>query len=184
MKGFVERKPVRAIWAESGHRVWVLVCLAGVLLLAGCSSAPPGQRLTAQPIAVAGATPLEAAQLARSALRAQHREWAGTPYQLGGMDKNGVDCSGFVWQTFANRFGLDLPRTTERQVQVGHSVDRGQLVAGDLIFFQTGFSKLHVGVYVEDGRFLHASASRGVMISRLDNPYWREKYWHARRIRR
>lgn len=159
------------------------LCLLMALLVAGCSSAPPAQSFSARPVAVAGATPLAAPSLARDALHAQHREWAGAPYRLGGTSKAGVDCSGFVRQTFAQRFGLELPRTTEAQVQVGDVVERPHLAPGDLVFFQTGFRKLHVGIYVERGRFLHASTSRGVRFSQLDNPYWREHYWHARRVR-
>lgn len=161
----------------------LMICLLMALLVAGCSSTPPAQNLSARPVAVGGATPLAAPALARDALHAQHREWAGAPYRLGGTSKAGVDCSGFVRQTFAQRFGLELPRTTEAQVQVGDVVERPHLVPGDLVFFQTGFRKLHVGIYVEEGRFLHASTSRGVKLSQLDNPYWREHYWHARRVR-
>lgn len=161
---------------------WAFVCL-GTLLLAGCSSVPPGTGVAPRAIAVPGATPISATVPVRAALQAQHREWAGVPYRLGGVSKSGVDCSAFVRQTYARRFGLELPRTTEGQVEVGDPVARAELLAGDLVFFQTGFSKLHVGIYMENDRFLHASTSRGVMISRLDNPYWRKNYWHARRIR-
>lgn len=161
-------------------RLFALLVLA---MMAGCSSVPPGPAFEAKPYAVGPAMDIGNANAAIRALHAQHMEWAGTPYRLGGMSKSGVDCSGFVWNTFAHRFGLDLPRTTDGQVRVGHVVDRDQLVAGDLIFFQTGYSKLHVGIYLEGGKFLHASTSRGVMLSQLENPYWRENYWHARRIR-
>lgn len=158
----------------------VVLC---IILLAGCSSVPPAPSLAAKPIAAREATNIDSPGSTVRALRAQHSEWAGTPYRFGGMSKSGVDCSGFVWNTFAHRFGLDLPRTTDGQKQVGYVVERDQLAPGDLLFFQTGYGKLHSGIYVEDGVFLHASSSRGVMFSDLSNPYWRENYWHARRVR-
>lgn len=159
-----------------------IACLTLFLLMVGCSSVPRDSGPDAEPLATGSRTSLAEAEAVRTALYAQHREWAGIPYRLGGTSKAGVDCSGFVRQTFAHHFGLELPRTTEGQVRIGYSVDRSALSAGDLVFFRIGNRKLHVGIYVERGRFLHASSSRGVMISRLDNPYWQKNYWHARRL--
>jgi len=113
---------------------------------------------------------------------AQYEEWKGVGYRLGGLSKRGIDCSGFVYMTFKSKLGLTLPRTTELLANSGRSVTRERLKAGDLVFFKTSYSVRHVGIYLEQGRFLHASKSRGVMISRLDNVYWRSKYWKARRI--
>ncbi|WP_417552971.1 NlpC/P60 family protein [Marinomonas fungiae] len=113
----------------------------------------------------------------------QYQDWRGTPYAYGGMSKRGVDCSGFVYLTLRDQFGAYLPRTTEKQVQTGYHIDEDELAAGDLVFFKTGSKVRHVGIYMEDGKFLHASTSRGVIISSLDNVYWKEHYWHARRIR-
>lgn len=160
----------------------VFLCFTVLLLMAGCSSVPPGTGPGAEPLAAGGSASPAETLAARDALHAQHSEWAGTPYRLGGTNKAGVDCSAFVRSTFAHRFGLELPRTTEGQVRVGYPVDRRNLSAGDLVFFRTGYSKLHVGIYVDSGRFLHASSSRGVMMSHLDNPYWQKNYWHARRM--
>lgn len=160
-----------------------LLCLLLLLTMMGCSSVPQKPSLAPRPITTSAGVDITEGVAARAALRAQHQEWAGTPYRFGGMSKAGVDCSGFVWKTFAHRFGLDLPRTTEGLVKVGYPVERSQLNAGDLVFFQTGFNKLHVGIYLEAGQFLHASASRGVTISGLSNPYWTSNYWHGRRIR-
>lgn len=173
-----------AAWncADSLNGLSVLAALL-LLLLAGCTSVPPSHTLQARPMAVNATTNIDNPHSTVQALRAQHSEWAGTPYRLGGMSKAGVDCSGFVWNTFAHRFGLDLPRTTDGQKQVGQVVARDRLAPGDLVFFQTGYGKLHSGIYLERGLFLHASSSRGVMLSKLSNPYWRENYWHARRVR-
>ncbi|MBL1320074.1 MAG: C40 family peptidase [Methylophaga sp.] len=116
------------------------------------------------------------------ALYAQYNDWRGAPYQLGGLSKEGVDCSGFVYRTFKDRFDVILPRTTATQVKRGRRVYIGQLETGDLVFFKTGWRTRHVGIYLENGRFLHASTSKGVIISRLDNVYWKNKYWRAQRI--
>jgi cell wall-associated NlpC family hydrolase len=121
-------------------------------------------------------TPLE--QL----LKEQYQSWRGVPYRLGGMSKSGIDCSGFVVVTFQNRIGIALPRSTEALVQVGEPVDRRKLKTGDLVFFKTGWKELHVGIYLNDGFFIHASTSKGVTISSLDNPYWNKVYWMSRRV--
>jgi cell wall-associated NlpC family hydrolase len=112
----------------------------------------------------------------------QHHEWHGTPYRYGGLSKHGVDCSGFVYLTFRNMFSISLPRSTEQQSNTGVHISQTQLHAGDLVFFRTGFSKTHVGIYLDKRRFLHASTSKGVMISNMDNAYWRDKFWKAQRI--
>lgn len=77
---------------------------------------------------------------------------------------------------------MALPRTTERQVDIGSPVDAHRLAAGDLVFFLIEGSTRHVGIYLDNDRFLHASKSRGVMISNLTNPYWQANYWQARRV--
>jgi len=118
----------------------------------------------------------------RSRLLQQLIEWQGVPRRYVGLSKSGVDCSGFVYLTFAEEFGVRLPRTTARQVQQGIVVAQQDLIAGDLVFFQTGIKQRHVGIYVGNNQFIHTSSSRGVMSSRLDNPYWQDAYWHSRRV--
>lgn len=108
-----------------------------------------------------------------------YTQWQGVPYRLGGMDKRGIDCSGFVALTYASVAGVSLPRTTERQASYGSPVARDALRVGDLVFFRTGIKVRHVGVYIGDARFMHASTSQGVTISRLDNRYWSDSYWKA-----
>lgn len=117
----------------------------------------------------------------RQVLLDEHERWLGTPYRLGGTTRRGIDCSALVQRVFAEAFGLELPRTTTQQVREGESVSRDALRPGDLVFFQPPGYYHHVGIYVGQGRFLHASTSRGVKISSLDNRYWRHYYWQARR---
>lgn len=116
----------------------------------------------------------------RRALMEQHDSWSGTPYRLGGTTQSGVDCSALVQNVYRDTFDISLPRTTRGLVNKGHAIKRRNLRAGDLVFFRPPGSR-HVGIYVGDGHFLHASTSRGVIISELDNTYWQRYYWQSRR---
>jgi len=153
-------------------RFWLII--VGMLLLAGCSShraPPPNPRLSDSITVIAN-------------LNDQLQDWRGAPYRYGGMSRGGVDCSGFVLMTFRDKFDLQLPRETRMQAEIGTQIDKGDLLPGDLVFFKTGSgeSGLHVGIYDTDNQFIHASTSRGVMRSSLDNVYWRKNFWQARRI--
>ena len=119
---------------------------------------------------------------ATNALYSQYNEWKNVRYRAGGMSKQGVDCSGFVYLTFNSRFHIRLPRSTNEQVRVGREVSQNALAAGDLVFFRTGRVQRHVGIYLENRKFLHASTIKGVMISSLDDSYWSRAYWKSMRI--
>lgn len=114
----------------------------------------------------------------------RHQQWHGTPYLLGGLSDQGIDCSGFVQLTFIDEFGVQLPRTTTAQSRQGYPIPKQQLRAGDLVFFDiTDQGKLqHVGIYLEQNKFLHASTSKGVIISDITAPYWHDNYWQAIRV--
>ena len=117
-----------------------------------------------------------AQQLTRSALR-----FLGTPYVFGGDTPSGFDCSAYVQHVFA-MVGISLPRTADAQYDVGKPAVGGPR-AGDLVFFQTyteGVS--HVGIYLGDGKFVHASSSHGVMVSNLSDSYWAARYLGAKRL--
>lgn len=115
-------------------------------------------------------------------LYAQFNEWQGVRYKLGGLSQHGIDCSGFVHVTFKSKLGMHLPRTSHMQSKLGREVRKTELKAGDLVFFRTGPTSNHVGIYLEKNKFMHASYSSGVMISRLDDRYWRNYYWKSVRI--
>jgi len=109
--------------------------------------------------------------------------WLGTPYELGGETKDGIDCSAFSKEIFKTSAGMDLPRTTEQQVKLGASVSQENLKFGDLIFFNTtGQNPSHVGIYIGDDMFAHASVSFGVTLSSLYSSYYKKRYTEARRI--
>ncbi len=108
-------------------------------------------------------------------------EWYGTRYKFGGTSKSGIDCSAFVREVYKAAFGIDLPRTAREQFKVAvHAVS--DLKEGDLLFFNTRGGVSHVGVYVGNNKFVHASSSNGVIVSGLDEKYYAARYLGARRI--
>lgn len=107
----------------------------------------------------------------------------GVPYSHGGMSKEGMDCSGFTSYVYQNASHRSLPRTVDGQYQSGQEVEKGSLQFGDLVFFNTtGESPSHVGIYIEDDLFAHASVSSGVTLSSLESSYYSRRYVGARRI--
>ncbi|MEM6160824.1 bifunctional murein DD-endopeptidase/murein LD-carboxypeptidase [Erwinia sp. P6884] len=118
----------------------------------------------------------------KSRLMDQYADWKGVRYRFGGTSKRGIDCSAFVQTTFREQFGLDLPRSTYGQEDVGKSINRSRLRAGDIILFRTGSRGRHVGIYLGNDNFVHASTSSGVMISSLNDSYWKPRYREARRV--
>jgi cell wall-associated NlpC family hydrolase len=87
-----------------------------------------------------------------------------------------------VQLTYQSLLGIELPRSTDVQSTIGRPVSQRELAPGDLVFFKTGLRSRHVGIYIEDRKFMHASTDKGVMISGLDDFYWSRKYWKAVRV--
>lgn len=114
--------------------------------------------------------------------------YLGTPYRLGGMTRSGIDCSAFVLSVYGNAAGINLPRISSAQAQEGEKVEKSNLEKGDLLFFQTAGRRIsHVGIVQEitpegEIKFIHASTSKGVIISSLNEKYWGARYRFAKRI--
>ena len=126
-------------------------------------------------------SPVDAAST-RKALQQFYHNWQGIPYQIGGMSPAAVDCSGLAAIAYNDIFGIKLPRTVDEQASYGRKIPNDTLHPGDLLFFKTGIFQKHVGIFFEKNRFIHASSTKGVMISSLDEPYWQNNFVKATRI--
>lgn len=119
-------------------------------------------------------------------LLTEARSWLGTSYKYGGDDASGVDCSGFVMSVFERSLSIKLPRNSAKQQEYCRDIDRKDLAEGDLVFFTTRGSHGvgHVGIYIGDGRMIHSSSSRGVIISSLNQQYYLDNYYSSGRVER
>lgn len=112
--------------------------------------------------------------------------WYGAPYRYGGNDRSGVDCSAFSKDFISSRFNTTIPRTSSEQYKQSKRIPKNKLEEGDLVFFYTrgrrhGVS--HVGVYLRNNKFVHASTSNGVIINDLDDDYYARNYAGAGRVK-
>jgi len=102
--------------------------------------------------------------------------WIGVPHRLGKMSKSGTDCSGFVYMVYNEVYGKQLRRTSADMLKINcRRVEKSQLREGDLVFFYNknrSQTPSHVGIYLKEGRFVHASSSHGVTVNRLDEKYY------------
>lgn len=113
-------------------------------------------------------------------------DWIGVPYRYGGTNKRGVDCSGFSSSIYKKVYKTKIGRTTDDQQKTSRKVNKQELKEGDLVFFSNKrLSKkpTHVGIYLKDNKFVHASSSKGVMINNLKEDYYRRYWLEGGRIR-
>lgn len=106
------------------------------------------------------------------------QDWIGVPYKYGGLNKSGIDCSGFTLTVYNEVYNYKLPRTALDQYKSGRKIRSAQLIEGDLVFFRgvRGAGIDHVGIYLENGKFVHASTSVGVTISDLSEKYYESRF--------
>lgn len=115
------------------------------------------------------------------------KRWIGTKYLYGGTTRSGVDCSALIMNSFREGCNLKLPRTSVAQRQYSANIAKKDLQPGDLVFFTSrrkGSGVAHVGLYIGDGKIIHASTSRGVIVSRLSETYYAQHYHSAGRVLR
>lgn len=125
---------------------------------------------------------IEVEQLSNKKLVEYIHQWWAVPYRIGGSTMNGIDCSNFVRGLTNYTYGLELPRTSREQAAYCKEIQREELKEGDLVFFNTGRGISHVGMYMANNKFVHASTSMGVVISSLDEPYWNRRYVKSGRM--
>lgn len=158
---------------------WLLIL--PLLVLTGCGSkrvATPAKNVDR----IGHAVPVSSDQTRR--LITEARRWIGTPYRYGGQALSGTDCSGFVMMVYDSAYGLKLPRTSAQMREYAIPIAEKDLRPGDLVFFCTsGGSRVnHVGLYIGSGKMIHASLSKGVTESSLDEKYYRQRFHSAGRV--
>jgi cell wall-associated NlpC family hydrolase len=122
-------------------------------------------------------------QLQNKALFESIDEWYGTRYRMGGTTKKGIDCSAFVCAVYLSAFGVTLPRTAKDQYHFTRRIPRTELKEGDLIFFNTRGGVSHVGIYLQNNKFVHASTAYGVTVSDMFEPYYLQHFIGAGRMK-
>ena len=113
-------------------------------------------------------------------------DWIGVPYRGGGDSKRGADCSGLVYQVYRKVYRTQVPRNTEDLKKESNKVAKRNLREGDLVFFTSSRSKnkvAHVGIYLKNGKFIHSSTSKGVIVSNLNENYYTKHWISGGRIR-
>ena len=172
--------------AGSLFRFRALVIVAGVLVLAACSTPAPRQAVAEAPPTALPTTDASASS-AGSDVAIAAMNFLDHPYQIGGQSvETGFDCSGFTRHVIGQTLGVELPRSALEQARAPslRPVARDALQAGDLVFFNTqqrAFS--HVGIYVGDGRFIHAPRTGAqIRTERMGAAYWSRRYDGARRV--
>lgn len=162
----------------------IIAFLSVMMLMVSCSTSRRGV-----PVAVSNqkgpkhaelsVPPLDGLHPSSKALVSEASGWLGTPYKYGGEDHDGVDCSGLVMKVYNKVLDIKLPRSSSEQRDYCSPVSVGSLIPGDLLFFATGKSAdkvSHVGIFIGEGKMIHASASRGVIVSDISENYYVSKF--------
>jgi cell wall-associated NlpC family hydrolase len=153
------------------------------LILMGCAAQP---RYTSQPVEIKEYPPPKGTSetnIDQTKMSQIIESFLGTPYKEGGSNKWGMDCSGFVMEVYRQYAGFKLPHSSAKLFKLVKKVDKEKLGYGDLVFFtEDRFSPSHVGIYIGVGKFVHSTKGYGVVVSSLDEEYYRKTYIGARRV--
>lgn len=176
--------------------LFIIPLLLALLIGSGCHSSRTTvrgsqgrqkEKTEKRPQSQAAAERIRVVDGSRNKLVEEARRWIGTPYAYGGHQRGkGTDCSGLTMEIYQNVLGKKIPRNSAEQQKFCSPLKREKLQAGDLVFFTSkrgGEGRVsHVGLYVDDGVFVHASTSRGVIASSLEEEYYRTHYHSAGRV--
>lgn len=163
------------------HNKYILTLLGfliiSILLLNACTSTTRFSKPRYQAEKIPGIQ-------ADSDLYSAAQGWLHTPYRYGGTNRKGIDCSALTRNIYRKVYGIELPRTVDGQIDLGQFVRLSGLNPGDLLFFRNsrGGPVDHVGIYLGDQQFVHASVQRGVIISEISDQYYQSNFVTARRI--
>ena len=157
---------------------WLIPCLL-VILLESCRTITP--QVDYQELARASVRlGMDIDMNDNHALYVESAQWLGVPYRNGGTTEQGIDCSGLTSAIYKEVYRKSLERNSDDQRKKDcRKVKKSKLREGDLVFFHNGRKKktaTHVGIYLKDRKFIHASSRQGVIISTIDEDYW-EKHW-------
>lgn len=158
----------------------IFIAVVSAAVLSGCGSSRHAAESHTAAHYSKKLTPAQEKELVREAKR-----WLGTKYRYGGHSRSGTDCSGMVMEVYKKVCDVRLPRSSREQQSFCKKINRDNLRKGDLVFFSTNKSRnavSHVGLYIGDGEMIHASSSKGVMISRLDEKYFQRTYHSSGRV--
>ncbi|HTN42404.1 MAG TPA: C40 family peptidase [Nitrospiria bacterium] len=162
-----------------GPRRVIGMTILALVFLAGCAGNPPRADFPRHPKDDERSFTPAQSEVIKTA-----RSLLGRPYRFGGTTPEGFDCSGFVGYVYRRAARLALPRETHELVHSGKPVSVAEIAPADLVYFKIEHQKpLHVGIYIGDGKFIHAPSARGhVNIQNLGEEYWRDRYLGARRL--
>ena len=179
-----ERMPIKIYLKPNLRSVFLFfgVLIAGAMLLIAVSCTTKKMQAASAPHAAQQARRSAKADVVERRILDEYRQWRGTRHKMGGTGSKGIDCSGFVKAVYRDAFDIDLPRTTKEQVKRGNPIAFNSLQPGDLVFFKPPTYDRHVGIFLSQSKFVHASKTKGVIISKIDADYWGKYYWTARRI--
>lgn len=174
-------------------KVWGVLIII-LLLEVGCSQIRQSQKEIYKPVVTAPDGPYDPDYTPvvsnldnrdeEAILSAAIAPWLGVPYKFGGSTRSGVDCSGLVMNVIHEVRGITLRRSSIEMMKEIEPIDKTQLRPGDLVFFKIGGrTGYHVGIYTGKGKFAHASTSKGVIISNLEEPYYVRHYFASGRIK-
>lgn len=169
-----------------------LLALLLPLLLVSCTSSRPTSSGYMHSLARAGIIlGFDIESDDNHALMLESARWVGSPYRLGGTTRRGVDCSGLVCSLYQEIYDVKLPRTSQEQYENTDNltlhIRKSSIRSGDLLFFSTNSSRQcvsHVGILLKGTHFIHASSSRGVIVSSLNESYWKKNWIGAARPRK
>jgi len=162
------------------------VYVSVVLLFAACG---PSKKITKEPQTksiqetYAAILKVERRSISNIQLYSFIDEWYGIPYKYGAKSKKGIDCSNFVVLLYENVYKKNISGTASSLYQQCKNVSRSNLKEGDLVFFKIDSDNVsHVGVYLQNNKFVHASTKRGIVISDLDEEYYKKNFYKGGKL--